>query len=103
MIEEGASFDLIDQECKKVLSQFSGTIDALILGCTHYPIIESLIKKNLPQGVLCIDPAKEAVQTLPYYLSRHPEVEPFLQKSGDVTFHITKELTSFHNVGKKIW
>ncbi|MBP7847910.1 aspartate/glutamate racemase family protein [Patescibacteria group bacterium] len=103
MIEEGVSSEIIDQECKRVVEHFSNDIEALVLGCTHYPVIESLIQKNLPEGVLCIDPAKEAANGLASYLSRHPEVEQLLQQSGTVTFHITKESIPFHKVGSTIW
>ncbi|MBE6599959.1 MAG: glutamate racemase [Ruminococcaceae bacterium] len=33
-------------------------IDAVVLGCTHYPHIRPIIEKNLPQGVMIIDGAE---------------------------------------------
>lgn len=102
LIEQGATTQEIDEECKKVCSQFSDQIEALILGCTHYPIILSSIKKNLPEGVFIIDPAKEAAHSLSRYLVNHPEVETKLDRGGSVFFNVSKDLASFHSVGSII-
>jgi len=62
-----------------------------------------LIKKNLPEGVVCINPAKTSAEVLPNYLLHHPEVEQLLAQKGEVNFNVTKELASFHKVGSMIW
>lgn len=103
LIEQGASHELIDEECEKIMKKFSKDLEAIILGCTHYPIISSEIKKNLPKGVVCINPAKEAVDKLSLYLQRHPEIANNLDQKGEIHFNITKDLASFHTVGSTIW
>ena len=37
-------------------------IDTLILGCTHYPLLKSVIKKVMGDGVLLVDSAKEVAK-----------------------------------------
>ena len=36
-------------------------IDALIMGCTHYPLAFNAIRRHLPSRVAIVDPAHEAV------------------------------------------
>ena len=36
--------------------------DSLVLGCTHYPLLRSLIKKAVPQGMRVIDSAESAAE-----------------------------------------
>ncbi|MDF3054194.1 MAG: murI [Gammaproteobacteria bacterium] len=49
-------------------------IDALILGCTHYPLLRKVIEEIMP-GVVLIDPAEEAtkqtVQIIQQYASQN--------------------------------
>lgn len=50
-------------------------IDTVVLGCTHYPIIEDRIKKHLPEGVVTISQGRIVADSLEDYLHRHPEME----------------------------
>ncbi len=79
------------QELLPLGSQF----DACILWCTHYPLIADLIQELLPDIPL-IDPAYEAVQRLPAYLKRHPEITEKL--STTPWLHVA--LTSMGNFKK---
>lgn len=47
-------------------------VDALILGCTHYPFLEPVIRELLGEDVLIIDPALAVVKELEILL-RHME------------------------------
>lgn len=51
-------------------------IDALVLGCTHYPIIASLIQSIVGPGVKLVDPAIEAVRALGEILAAHDLLAP---------------------------
>lgn len=75
LIEQG-SYDTpeIVQTIKEYVSQFDPDIEALILGCTHYPIIRHHITAILPHMTL-IDPGYESAQKFRTYLSRHPDIE----------------------------
>ncbi len=42
----------------------SEAIDTLVLGCTHYPLLKSVIAAYMGAGVLCIDPAKNTAEAL---------------------------------------
>lgn len=46
-------------------------LDALVLGCTHYPILSPLIQGIVGPGVKLVDPALEAVRALGEILAAH--------------------------------
>ena len=39
-------------------------IDTLLLGCTHYPLLESLIREEMGPGVAIVDPAKTCAELI---------------------------------------
>jgi glutamate racemase len=65
MIEEGfISGDVVELVSKEYLYTFvDKSLDALILGCTHYPIIKESISRVLC-GVTLVDPSREATNML---------------------------------------
>ena len=50
-------------------------VDALILGCTHYPFLEPVIREILGEDVVIIDPALAVVQELGLLLEQMDERE----------------------------
>lgn len=62
------------------LVQFEN-IEALVLGCTHYPLVRKEIEAMLP-GVTIVDPGEEAAIKFGAYLERHPEIETRLSRGG---------------------
>ena len=50
-------------------------IDALILGCTHYPLLMPKILKYLPTGVRIVSQGDYVASSLKAYLERHPQIE----------------------------
>ena len=49
-------------------------IDAIILGCTHYPLLMPKIQKYLPQGVKVISQGDYVASSLKDYLERHTQI-----------------------------
>ena len=45
-------------------------IDAILLGCTHYPLIESLIRQYMGNKIPLLDPANRCAQTTRQLLSK---------------------------------
>jgi glutamate racemase len=50
------------------------SIDSLILGCTHYPLLRSLIKAKAGKRVRLVDPAEETARAIQEALTAHPEL-----------------------------
>ena len=65
LIEEGlASHEMTKKMVQEYLSKFKDKkLDALVLGCTHYPIIKDLFQKTMNDTML-IDSAEEAAKKI---------------------------------------
>ena len=75
LIEQGiVSWDEIDSLLREYLSQFSPDIEALVLGCTHYPLIRESIEKVgkdiTRQQRVIIDPGLESARRFHRWILR---------------------------------
>ncbi len=68
------------------------TIDALLLACTHYPILYDTIRRNVPDRVDVLEQGTIVAGKLKDYLYRHPEMERRLTRNAARTF-LTTDLT----------
>lgn len=66
LVEEGLLEDPVtDEIARRYLAELIDIdIDTLILGCTHYPLIRSTIKKIMGEGVTLVNPAYETAREL---------------------------------------
>lgn len=82
------------------LSVFSKKkIDTLILGCTHYGILENKIKKIIGKQIKIISGAKVVSEKLEEYLGEHQEIELKLGKDSKVYFYSTDLTEKFKVLG----
>jgi glutamate racemase len=65
---EGDEVDAAVREYVAPLKQRG--VDTVIYGCTHYPLLEGAIKRQL-DGVMLVDPAVEIAEELAAYLHNH--------------------------------
>jgi glutamate racemase len=84
---DGAMF-FIKKHCDKLMQSCS-SIDAVILACTHYPILYPLIRKALPATVAIINQAEIVSQSLDGYLKRHSEIDTLLCKDATARYCTT--------------
>lgn len=92
----GADY-FIEQHIKRLLARDS-EIDAIILGCTHYPLLLNKIKKYLPKGVKVIPQGKQVAESLIDYLQRHPEMNSKCSKNGSVSYYTTDSPIKFNQM-----
>ncbi|HXV73868.1 MAG TPA: aspartate/glutamate racemase family protein, partial [Sphingomonadales bacterium] len=79
---------MIEGYCQKLAKQMVGEkLDAVFLGCTHYPLVENLFRKFLPEGVEILDQPEIAAAALKTYLEKHPEFKT--QGSGETLYFTT--------------
>ncbi len=76
-IEKGAPREEIRVLVKKYVAQFraelgDSTLDNVILGCTHYPLVADIFAEELPPVPIIHQPEATAKATA-LYLERHPE------------------------------
>lgn len=74
LIEQQVSEDQILLQCKKVCAWFPDDIQALVLWCTHYPLIQDIILQVVWYDVVLIDPGKASAFALVHYLQKHTEL-----------------------------
>jgi glutamate racemase len=70
-------------------------IDAIILGCTHYPLILDKIKSYLDPKISVLSQGPIVAKGLKDYLNRHPEIAADCSKGKTVSFFTTDEPSSF--------
>jgi glutamate racemase len=78
-------------------------IDALILGCTHYGILENKIRKIVGNKITVINEGGVVGRKLKDYLYRHPEIEQSLSKESKVRFFTTDLTDKFKSFGSKFF
>jgi glutamate racemase len=71
------------------------SIDAVVLGCTHYPLLIDKIRKYLPSGVNIVSQGDIVAESLADYLHRHPEMEANCSKGGGIKFYTTENEERF--------
>lgn len=77
------------------LMALDADIDAVILGCTHYPILMPKISKYVPSGVRIIAQGDYVADSLKTYFQRHPEKEALCSKGGKVRYMTTENADKF--------
>lgn len=75
-------------------------IDTIILGCTHYPLLKSIIMKYLPEGTKVLSQGELVADSLADYLVRHSEIEENCTKGGSIQFYTTDDQLIFDERAK---
>ena len=70
-------------------------IDAIILGCTHYPLLMPKILKYLPSGVRVVPQGEYVADSLKDYLERHHEMACRCSRQGQVHYLTTENPDKF--------
>jgi glutamate racemase len=84
----------IKKHIKSILNK-DPLIDIIILGCTHYPLLETKIKKYLPNSVSILSQGNYVAKSLVNYLYRHPEIDMHCSKNGIECFYTTESKNKF--------
>lgn len=78
-------------------------INTLILGCTHYGILEKKIKKIVGKNVSVMTEGKIVAEKLRNYLKRHPEREDKIGKNSKIIFYTTDLTDNFSVLGSRFF
>jgi glutamate racemase len=102
LVEEGwvdkAVTDSVAQIYLKPLKRRS--VDTLILGCTHYPILRGVLRKNMGQGVILIDSAREVAREAREILDASGLLNGSGSK-GKYKFFVSDEPNRFIRIGEQ--
>ena len=77
-------------------------IQALILGCTHYPILKQIIAHKIGKRVKIVDSSEAVSISLKHYLDKNPEVVNSLTKGGHSVFHVSDVTKQFAKTAQLI-
>jgi glutamate racemase len=89
----GADF-FIQKHINQLMAK-SAQIDTILLGCTHYPLLQNKIKAFLPEGITLLSQGKIVANSLTQYLQRHAELENLCSKNGKMAFYTTDSTEIF--------
>ncbi len=70
-------------------------MEALVLACTHYPLLLPRIKQVLPDAIRVITQGGIVAQSLRDYLERHPEMQCRLTQGNTTRYCTTEDETRF--------
>jgi glutamate racemase len=103
LIEEGW---IKKPETKMILKKYLRSLKikqvrALILGCTHYPLLLPQIAQIMGRQVRIINTPPIVAEKLKDYLTRHPEIEKKLSRGREVVFYTTDDASRFKNLGSR--
>jgi glutamate racemase len=73
----------------------SSDIDAILLACTHYPLMAGKIQSYLPNGVKLISQGPIVAESLAQYLENHPEIVAKCSQQGQIQFYTTDNAETF--------
>ncbi len=93
--QEGADY-FVEKYVRCLLNQCD-EIDAIILACTHYPLLSDQIKTFLPESTQLISQGELVAQSLENYLERHQEIDQCISRNGNSKFLTTDSAEEFES------
>lgn len=70
-------------------------IDTLILGCTHYPLLNNIIQRKIGQRVKIIDSSAAVTEKVKNYLETHLEIDKMLSRRGQTKLFVSDVTDQF--------
>jgi glutamate racemase len=104
LVEEGW---LKKRETKQIIKKYLyplklKQIDALILGCTHYPILKDMIQIKIGKRVDIIDSSQAIAGAIKHFLESHPETEEKLRQNADHRIYVSDITEHFKQIAQDI-
>ena len=98
LVEEGW-FSPEDEVVKGTVARYlepvkAAAVDTLILGCTHYPVLESAVRNFMGEGVTLINPGVAVAQAVKSYLEKAGAANE-TEENGTHRFFVTDKPGSF--------
>lgn len=90
---EGAEF-FVRKRITQLLEK-DPEIDAIILGCTHYPLLMNALRKAVPEHIKIVPQGEYVAKSLKDYLVRHPEMNKKCSKKGTTRYCTTENPERF--------
>lgn len=100
LVEEGMIHDEVTEiMIDRYLREFKSRVDSIILGCTHYPLLETSIKKYFEkEGVEVVNPAVETSLELKNLLEEKELISE--EKNDGIEFYVSDSPSHFKKLGE---
>ena len=77
-------------------------IDALILGCTHFPILKNIIQRKIGKRVYLVDSSIAIAEKIKSFLADNPDVDERMIKTGSARFMVSDRTDRFEKSARMI-
>lgn len=105
LVEEGLLHDSVtDEIASRYLNGLKGRyIDTLVLGCTHYPLLRSTLRRLMGEEVTLVNPAYETAVELRRLLIEHQMLhDPLITDEKQYQFYVSDLAEKFKNFATSI-
>jgi glutamate racemase len=105
LVEEGW---LDKRETKMIVRRYLAPlkrkqVTALVLGCTHYPLLKKLIQPRIGKHTTIIDSSEELAENLKDYLQSKPEFAAELAKGGENVYYVSDVTEAATKTARRIF
>lgn len=100
IVEDWISGTQVQKQINQYLSTLPNDLDALILWCTHFPILNDYFKELCSCEI--IDPAYESVWAFQNYLEKHSNIKNTLSQNWTIKIYTSWDLARFGEIWKNI-
>lgn len=91
--EEGGKW-FIKRDIDRLLAK-DAQIDTLLLGCTHYPLVASIVRESVSDSITVVTQGEIVANSLKTYLERHPDLASKCSQNGTVHYLTTETAADF--------
>lgn len=77
--------------------------DTVVLGCTHFPLIQPLLRTLLPEGVRLVDSATSIALQVTAFVEREGLASPLREGAGSVRFLVTDGPARFEAIARRLF
>lgn len=85
-----AGKEIISEDLKTLLEK-DPKIDTIVLGCTHYPIVQDYLQSLVSENIKIISQGAIVAKKLQEYLNNHPEIDKKCSRNSTVRYLTTEE------------
>ena len=93
---DGADY-FVRQHIERLTSR-DPQIDTIVLGCTHYPLLQEKIARYLPSGIEIVSQGRIVAESLVDYLKRHPGISARCGRSSRREFYTSEKAEVFNRL-----
>lgn len=99
---ENNDFETAEKYAKQYVSQFNN-IDSLILGCTHYPLLKTYLRKYCGESIKIVSQDEIMGKKLDEYLKKHIEIDICLSRNSELKIFASQKTSKYKEVAKLLF